>query len=517
MDNIAAFAIRHEGRIARRVYLMMVKAFSHRMNLETNEYLLYRRIDRLSGIEPERYDMCLNSCCAYTRPDLADLDQCPHCDHPRFDSRGQPNQTYRVLPLAPRLRAAFENKAMAEELMYRSTFQSEPGKIKDIFDSAHYKNLLGQRVLVDGEELDYRYFSQETDLALGHAMDGVSLFKSRSHNSSCTPIITIIYNLPPYLRSRCSNILINAVIPGPKAPKDTDSFMWPITTEARQLARGVDAWNALQEEPFDMRAFFIRAFGDMMAMYKSMGMAGPSAIVHCRRCSIRGILAAGKTVYYCPLHAPGNQAGYDPENLPIRTHQEFIDTAAKVEKAQSIAAHTRIRTQTGINARSFILDLPGCDMIQSTPFDFMHLFFKNNAENQIKIWKGSFKPALDELGGDYILSQHTWDIIGQEVAAANKTIPSAFSRVIPNVSTNFHEWTAECLSFWVCYLAPIVLYNRLPQEYYDHFMKFRSITLICLQDETTDEDITELRRLCVEYVEEYERYEPVSKDHRERR
>lgn len=447
INNISAFAICHEGRISRRVYQMMVQAFSHRMKLETNDYLLYCRMDRLSGIHAERYDMCLNSCCAFTRPDLAELDQCPHCEYPCFDSQGQPNQSYRVLPLIPRLRADFENKTMAEELMYRSNFRSEPGKIKDIFDSKHYKTLLGQKVMVDGKELDFCYFSQPTDLALGHAMDGVSLFKSQSHNSSCTPIITVVYNLPPYLRSRCSNILINAVIPGPKAPKDTGSFMWPITEEAKQLARGVDAFNALLEEPFDMRSYVIRAFGDMMASTSQWKWPDP------QQCDIavdaRGILAAGKTVYYCPLHRPSNEPGYDAKNLPIRSQQEFIDTPAEINNAPSKAARSRIGTRTGITGRSFILDFPGCDIIHSTPFDFMHLFFKNNAENQIKIWKGSFKPALDELGGDYILSKHTWDIIGEEVAAANETIPSAFSRVIPNISTNFHEWTAESLSFWV--------------------------------------------------------------------
>lgn len=491
--------------MSRSVYRMMVKVFSHRMNLEENDYLLYRRMDRLSGIDLERYDMCINSCCAYTRPDLVGLDKCPHCTHPRFNSKGQPNQTYRVVPTIPRLRAAFENKSRAKELMYRHEFRSEAGKIKDIFDSKHYKSLLSQRVIVDGEQLDHCYFSQPTDLALGHAMDGVSLFKSRSHSSSCTPIITVIYNLPPQLRSRCANILINAVIPGPKAPKDTDSFMYPITQEAKQLARGVDAFNAIKEEAFDLRGYFIRAFGDMVAMYKSMVMTGALGVRHCRRCKIRGILS-DQGVYYCPLHPPGSEEGYDPVSLPARTHEDFVTTAARVKEAPNKAARERIGKETGITGRSFILDFPGCDMTQSTPFDFMHLFFKNNAENQIKIWKGSFKKALDELGGDYILPKETWDIIGREVATANRTIPSAFSRVIPDISTNFHEWTAECLSFWVCYIAPIVLYERLPEPYYQHFMKFRRITLICLQDEATNEDIAELRRLCVEYVEEYEEY-----------
>lgn len=150
IDNIAAFALRHKGRLSRRVYKMMIQAFAHRMTLEESDYLLYHRMDSLSGIECERYDMCIKSCCAFTQPELVDLEACPYCKSPRFDERGKPFQSYRVLPLAPRLLAAFANKSMAQNLMYRSTFQHKPGVIPDIFDSTHYQRLLDERVIIDG-------------------------------------------------------------------------------------------------------------------------------------------------------------------------------------------------------------------------------------------------------------------------------------------------------------------------------------------------------------------------------
>lgn len=502
MDNICAFALHHESSMSRCVYRMMGKAFGHRMKLEQSDYLLYRRMDNLSGITVERYDMCERSCCAFMRPDLAELRECLYCKSPRFDQHGKPNQVYQVVPIIPQLRIGRANKEMAEELMYQAYFTHTPGRIKDIFDSTHYRSLLSKQVVIDGETLPHRYFDQPTDIALGHAMDRVALFKSRNHNSTCTPIITMIYNLSPDIRSRCSNVLINAVIPGPKAPKDPDSFMYPITQEAGALACGVDAYNSLDEKHFDMRGYTIRAFGDMMAIYKSMGMTGPGGKHHCQRCKIKGVLAPGKTNYYCPLHGPfEGDIQYDPRNLPLRTNDNFIEAVNQLAQAT-----TKQERQTRVSDRSYIFDFPGCDMVYLTPFDFMHLWFKNNAENQIRIWKGVFKPGIDESGSDYILESHIWEAIGQEMVAANKTIPSAFSRIIPNIHTNFHKWTAEYTSFWVCHLAPILLYQRLPFRYYDHFMKFRRITMLCLKDELDMKDISELQNFCVEYVQEYEEY-----------
>ncbi|KAG8929626.1 hypothetical protein FRC01_004015 [Tulasnella sp. 417] len=411
MDNICGFALHHESCMSRRVYRMMGKAFDHRMKLEQSDYLLYRRMDNLSGIQMERYDMCQSSCCAFTRPDLVNLTE-------------NPNQVYRVVPITPRLRTAWANKEMAEELMYRAFFSDEPGSIKDIVNSGHYCSLLMKQVAVDGEILPHHYFDQPTDIALGHAMDRVSLFKSRNHHSTCTPIITIIYNLSPEIRSRCSNVLINAVIPGPRAPKDTDSFMYPITQEAGVLACGVEAYNALDQNRFDMRAYYIRAFGDMVAMYKSMGMTSPGGKYHCHRCKIKGVLAPGKTTYYCPLHGPSaGDMEYDPRNLPLRSHKSFIETINELAQSSMKQERQVIARETGVSDRSYIFDFPGCDMVYSTPFDFMHLFFKNNAENQIKIWKGCFKTTIDDRDSEYILESHIWEVIGQEMVAANKTIP----------------------------------------------------------------------------------------------
>ena len=42
-------------------------------------------------------------------------------------------------------------------------------------------------------------------------------------------------NLPPSKRVKKENLIINMVIPGPKSPKDFNSFLRPLVDELKQL------------------------------------------------------------------------------------------------------------------------------------------------------------------------------------------------------------------------------------------------------------------------------------------
>ncbi|KAG8909208.1 hypothetical protein FRC03_000179 [Tulasnella sp. 419] len=130
-------------------------------------------------------------------------------------------------------------------------------------------------------------------------------------------------------------------------------------------------------------------------------------------------------------------------------------------------------------------------MIQSTPFDFMHLMFENNVPNLMKIWMGTYK-NLDEDKGSYVIESGIWETIGKEMVASNKTIPAAFNRSMPNITTNMSDFTAESWSWWICYLAPILLRGRLDDIYYQHLLELRDIILICLQFEITYNKVDEL-------------------------
>jgi hypothetical protein len=108
-------------------------------------------------------------------------------------------------------------------------------------------------------------------------------------------------NLPPDERCLVENMICVGVIPGPKKPKNADSFLYPFTTEMLDLAIGVDAFHILLKLPFLLHAFLILLGGDMPAMAMIMLMKGHNGVGPCRMCKIIGIRKPNGKTYYVPL------------------------------------------------------------------------------------------------------------------------------------------------------------------------------------------------------------------------
>ena len=96
----------------------------------------------------------------------------------------------------------------------------------------------------------------------------------------------------------------------------------------------------------------------------------------------------------------------------------------------------------------------------------MHLFFENLVPNMIKHWTGKFK-KLDQGTGHYRLDNNVWNEIGRLTAEATCTIPAAFVGTLPDIVQDQILYKAEAYSFWIQYIAPILLLDRLPQPYYE--------------------------------------------------
>jgi hypothetical protein len=111
-------------------------------------------------------------------------------------------------------------------MQYRASHQHDPTKVTDIFDGAHYSLLRESFVTVGGKELPNWFFSDPRNVALGLSTDGFSPFKHRT--KTAWPIILFNYNLPPEEQILKQNIISVGIIPGPKKPGDSDSFLWPL-------------------------------------------------------------------------------------------------------------------------------------------------------------------------------------------------------------------------------------------------------------------------------------------------
>ena len=98
---------------------------------------------------------------------------------------------------------------------------------------------------------------------------------------------------------------------------------------------GVPAYDALVSAMFSMHGYFILGGGDIPALSMLLKMKEHNAFCPCRMCKILDVLipSGAASVYYIPLdrsthptvlNDPSNIAVYDPLDLPLRSHEEFM-------------------------------------------------------------------------------------------------------------------------------------------------------------------------------------------------
>ncbi|CCO36852.1 hypothetical protein BN14_10999 [Rhizoctonia solani AG-1 IB] len=225
------------AHFSRQAYNEIRDAFLEELGLPS-EYVSWRRVRILSGLECQAYDCCINSCCAFLGKYKA-YDTCPFCREARFNSRGKPRKVFHYTPLIPQLQVLYANLKLIELLQYRSQQDAtfSPSKIRDIFDSKHYRSLLGKHLHPTSLK---QLFDDIRDLALALSLDGFTLFKRRRKgNSTAWPLIIINYNLPPEIQTHFENVICVGVIPGPRQFKDLNSFLIPLLDELMELESGV--------------------------------------------------------------------------------------------------------------------------------------------------------------------------------------------------------------------------------------------------------------------------------------
>lgn len=386
--------------------------------------------------------------------------------------------------------------------------RAEPGKIKDVFDGAHYKELLKTYLTSDGQPTNRTFFSDPRDIALGLSSDGFAPFKKRKH--SAWPLILFNYNLPPTVRFWLENIICIGVIPGPKAVKDIDSFLVPLVAELEQLEDGVKVFDRSKRELFELHAHLIKIFGDMPAMAKLMRMKGHMGIKPCRMCHISGVRipGSGATTHYVPLDRRrhpdcGDTPLYDGANLPLRTHDEMLRQAVEVDTAPSKAQAERLATKYGIKGSSSLhhlqsLRFPGC-----MPHDFMHLIWENLIQNLVKLWNGDFKD-LEDRG--YEIPKNIWSEMSRAAAESGWDIPSCFGARVPDFIARPSEMTAETWSFFAMFLAPILLHGKFKKPaFYRHFIELVELLELCMAFELTEAQVDTIEHGFKDWVDSYER------------
>ncbi|KZT34845.1 hypothetical protein SISSUDRAFT_991303 [Sistotremastrum suecicum HHB10207 ss-3] len=289
----------------------------------------------------------------------------------------------------------------------------------------------------------------------------------------------------------------------------------------KTLAVGVPAYDAHDDCVFTLRAHAAYGMGDIPAVVKGfLCMKGPNAFCPCRDCFITGIsmIAAddpgrtedrrGNQTLYIPTQQPPqypNALKFDPRNLPLRTHEQFIRQALAVDQAQTQAQSDELARQYGINGTPLFSTLHSLSFPDSFPADFMHLL-ENILKNMISFWTNNFK-GLGQGNGNFIISEAAWKEIGESTTKSNASIPSSFGRSLPDIYEDRSYFTAEAYIIWFTMHAPILLRQRFGDEkYYRHLCQLVSLINLTMSFDLSEQDLKILEEGWIKWYEDYERY-----------
>lgn len=264
-------------------------------------------------------------------------------------------------------------------------------------------------------------FEETTDLGFAFFTDGVEVFKQR-RSHTVWPLVLVNLSLPPAERVLKHNVLLVGVIPGPTAPDDLHSFLFPMICEFIKLDVGIpDVYNGHTKEHFTLRAYITMVCGDTKARESLMGMSGCGAYLYCSYCSAHGYYGCNKV--YCPFKAPKfNKDGSpkdqeilpdpdpdDPESeeynkryddggepkhfeldaggLPLRNHYGMKAAMDNLTLNLDVAVTKKL---TGINDASVFICLRSIYFPFSFPIDAMHLWFINISKMIFNHLRGNF-------------------------------------------------------------------------------------------------------------------------------
>jgi hypothetical protein len=133
----------------------------------------------------------------------------------------------------------------------------------------------------------------------------------------------------------------------------------------------------------------------------------------------------------------------------------------------------------------------------------MHLLFENLAPNMFSHWTGKFK-TLEPDHDPYYLDKDTCVIIGQETIGCVCTTPSTMIRAMPDIFLHSTKFTAKSWAFWITWLAPYLLQDRLPNRHYQHLLLLVDIIKMATSLEITQEMLEKLDANTRQWHTEYE-------------
>jgi hypothetical protein len=251
-----------------------------------------QKLAKLTGVVPVMTDMCFDTCIAFAGLYL-ELCVCPECHKPRFKTVTQGNKHVSVpcrqaltIPIGLQIQAQYRSRKSAWNMGHRNRVM-EPllaklhaGSSLDVYDDVYCSSILlntAQR----GDLLP-------NDTVLMLSIDSTQLYKSKQ--SDCWIYIWVLLDLVPDLCYKKKYVLPGGFIPGPKKPKNMDSFVYTGLHHLSALQRdGLRIWDCATGCVFTLCPFFFLGTADGPGLAALHGQVRHHGTFGCREyCGLGG-------------------------------------------------------------------------------------------------------------------------------------------------------------------------------------------------------------------------------------
>ncbi|GJZ78048.1 putative transposase-associated domain-containing protein [Tanacetum coccineum] len=277
-----------------------------------------KKVMRLMGSGYKKIHVCINNCLLYWKNDK-DLTACRTCGTSRWKVDNKTKKVYENIPakvmwyfpIIPRLQRLFKIESISEDLRWHATRRITDGVLRHPADSQAWRTI----------DEKFPEIAEDTrNLRLGISADGVDVNTGNRHHS-VWPVLTVIYNLPPWLCMKRKFINLSVLISGYPG-NDIDVFLEPLVDDLHTLFEtGVDTYDASTKDNFNLRAVVLWTIND----YPALG-----TLCGCPYSGFKGCVVCGKDTNCVRLSTLSKQSyvghrRYLPYNHPFRKQKKAFN------------------------------------------------------------------------------------------------------------------------------------------------------------------------------------------------
>jgi hypothetical protein len=474
------------------------------------------RIREWTKLDIIRHDMCISNCVAFTSI-FANLDACPRCSEPRYETirregrqKRVPRKQFFQIPIAPQLQARWNTQHGARQMKYayrelekRHALATDNGGVspeyQDVFCGS---DLL--RKFKDAAGAINAY-----DTLLMFSMDGAQIYRNKQSDTFIGNLT--VFNLPPDRRYKKIAAAPAYVVPGPGKIEDSDSFAFPTFAELCVL---MDKGLAIRDGDIGTNhtsiIHLIFAGADGVAMTQMLGNTGHVGFHSCRwTCPMPGRLQPSGGTYYPVLAKPtgyARQKGNHPDIVIddiVQWHpsqETYLEDLNTLLLSRTDNEFDRNRLVTGLTKPSLLLGLPDSRTLgvpNTAVSDWMHLPGIIVLAEIIPLLRGTLKcDPSDDKGlwawAQYLADEHNWQESGRRIAALTPYFPSSFGRAPRNPAKSLNTGYKAIEGIHYLFGAGPMEFRRLELEDWRNICRLVRIYDILDKDKIISEKLLEL-------------------------